>query len=294
MSGLLETINRNEFVISVQIDPPGVAAVDEFKDAMEKLMKVGVTLVDVNSSRRISHDSIQLAVVLSQLGLEVIPHITTRDSSINGLLNQILASYVWGDVRNFLLITGDPYEASQAVIPSRGVFQTDSVGALKALEKHLRRNEKFKLPITLSASVNQNEPSLLREGKRIQEKERSGADFFMSQPIFSRAQAEHLFDFYHTHSKKPLLVGIWPLINAKTINVISKGRIVGVALPREVYNEAERRSDDEAGLHEWGLEEAYQLTKWIRESGKAQGVYIVAPTRNPLLLLDFLKKIIKS
>ena len=150
-------MNTEDFVVSVQIDPPASRELEEFKSVIAALLAIGVRIVDINSSRRISHDSIQLAVALAQIGLTTIPHVTTRDSSVNGLLNQIFSAYEWGGVRDFLFITGDSYEASQAIIPSRGVFQTDSIGAIDACNKHLRKNPKLQLALSLYAAVNQNE-----------------------------------------------------------------------------------------------------------------------------------------
>jgi len=297
---LLERMQKGEFLISVQVDPPSTSDISEFQKNIEALKRIGVWLIDVNSSRRQpSCDSIQLSGALSLLGYTVIPHVTTRDSSINGLLNQVLAAYSWSTVRNFLVITGDPYEARHAVVPSygriskkekTGVFHTNAIGALEVIDKHLRKDARIALDITLAAAVNQNS-SHLKEGKRLARKQSSGADFFMSQPVFGEAGAKHLFDFYSQHSTKPLLVGVWPLLNIKTIDAIYGGSIVGVALSQEIYQETRRFRDNEEGLQKWGIEQTLGLIEYIRKSGKAQGVYIVAPTRNPLILVDLLKRI---
>ena len=291
---LMSSIIKGKFIISIQIDPPRKKELDEFNKMIDDLMAAGVGVVDINSSRSLSHDSIQLAVALAQKGLKAMPHITTRDSSINGLANQIFAAYSWGNVDDFLLIAGDPYEASQAMIPSHGVFQTDSADAIRALNKHLRKDKKLKLNISFAAAVNQNDPDLASEGKRLKEKEAAGTDFFMSQPVFSEEQASGLFDFYHSYSKKPLIVGIWPMVNQRTSDTIRDGRIVGVEIPDKVYEEANLHCGTETDLQNWGLEEAYKLIEFIRLSGEVQGVYIVAPPRNPLLLLGLLEKIIEK
>jgi len=285
-------MNSDDFVVSVQIDPPATRKLNDFKRVMAILLASGVRIVDVNSSRRISHDSIQLAVALAQMGFITIPHVTTRDSSLNGLLNQIFAAYEWGGVRDFLFITGDPYEASQSITPSRGIFQTDSIGAIEACDKYLRKDLKLQLDLTFYAAVNQNEADLACEGERLKAKESAGADFFMSQPVFSKKQALCLFDFYEKHSKKPLLVGIWPLIHPKTISSIHEKRIVGVCLDDETWAQAARHTADQSKLQNWGLKRAYDLVEFICASKRAQGVYIVAPARNPLILLDTLREML--
>jgi len=292
---ILERMLHGEFLISVQIDPPGLANAEKFNEMMDELIKNRVTLVDINSSRRISHDSIQLASILSQKGLEVIPHITTRDSSINGLINQILAAYDLNKVNNFLVITGDPYEASQAIVPFEGVFQTDAVGALSAFDTNLRKvGAEIRRDLTFAAAVNQNEEDLKGEGKWIREKEKAGADFFMSQPVFSEEQALMLIDFFSRYSSVPLLVGVWPLIHYKTIEAISKGKVVGVVLPPEIYKEAETYQEDENALREWALDKTERLIAFIKNLGLAYGVYIVAPARNPLLILELIKKVMQG
>lgn len=284
-------IQNGEFIVSVQIDPPDSSEIAEFKKSTGTLKRCGVRLVDINSSRRISHDSIGLAVALSQMGLETIPHVTTRDSSMNGLLNQMIAAYAWGNVRNFLIITGDPYDNDKrkAVIPeTKGVFHIDSIGALRVVNAYLRQEKG--LDIKLAAAVNQNEPDLARDGWRIEEKERAGADFFMSQPVFSKAQLYQLLDFYHNHSAKPLLVGIWPLTHIKTIENIRNGNIVGVVLPDDVYEESKNYSKEQGTLLSWGMNNASELMSEIKEKQLAQGVYIVAPARNPASLTVLLRK----
>ncbi len=281
---LLDRMRRGEFLLSVQIDPPTTELA--FEHVIDELMNAGVSLVDINSSRRISHDSIHLATVLAEKGLGVIPHVTTRDSSINGLANQILAANSWSKVSNYLIITGDPYEAAQAIIPSSGVFQTDSVGAIEKLKAHLCGQ--LKLDLTFAGAVNQNgDPQT--EGQRLLEKIQAGAEFFMSQPIFSEDQASKLLSFYRQYTDLPLLVGIWPLLNFKTVAAIKEGRIVGVVLPEEVYEKTKLYSDqaDINALQKWSLKKTQELIKFVKKLG-ANGVYVVAPARNPLLLLDLL------
>lgn len=287
---ILERIQRGEFLVSVQIDPPGAANSEKFMGMIDDLIKAGVRLVDINSSRRISHDSIQLASWLSQKGLEVIPHVTTRDSSLNGLVNQILAAYDLSNVRNFLVITGDPYEGSQAIVPFEGVFQTDAAGALRAFDTHLRKNSALRRNLIFAAAVNQNEPDLKKEGERLKEKEEAGADFFMSQPVFSQEQILGLLDFFRTYSEKPLLIGIWPVMHWKTIEVISSGKVVGVILPSRICEEAAVFRENENELQKWALARAERLIEFLRGLGRAQGVYIVAPLRNPLFLRELIIK----
>ncbi len=281
---------RNSFHISVQLDPPSPGTMHSFRNSLNILREAGVKLFDVNSSRRLCHDSIQLASELVGKSSEVIAHVTTRDSSINGLLNQILAAYELNRLRHFLIITGDPYEAGQAIFPSRGVFQTDSIGALKTIDWQFRKNLAHPLDIVLAAAVNQNAGNRALEGERIGEKISAGADFFMSQPVFDAEQASNLFDFYGAYSSKPILVGVWPLMHLKTIENIKAGAIDGVSLSDEACHGLLDNFTNEHELREQSIAKTIELLRYVKSSGKAAGVYIVAPSRNPLLLLPCLKK----
>lgn len=284
---LFDRIGGGEFVLSVQIDPPNTADLAEFWRVVGELRSSGVNLIDVNSSRRMSCDSIQLSSAIAAKGFDVIPHVTTRDSSVNGLLNNIFAANLLAGIKNFLVITGDPYDATQAVVPSRGVYQTNSTGALRLINKHLRLD--MKLDIFLGAAVNQNNDSQSEE-LAVCMKSTCGADFFMSQPVFSRKQADRLIDFYKRTNRAPMLVGIWPLVARRTIDAIKNGRVVGVVADDETCEESEQ-FEDETELANWGLDGAIELIKYVRDFREAAGVYIVAPSRNPLFTIPIIESI---
>lgn len=293
---LFQMFRDGKFVVSVQIDPPSDQdnALCRARSFAEKLNSLGVEIVDINSSRRLSADSLHVAAAMESPRLTTIPHITARDSTLNGLLNQVFGACQFGGVKNFLVITGDPYEeAHQVNGGSRlgdGVFHADSIGVTRALHEHVRA--KLGARLALGASVNQNE-DLAREGARIREKISAGTDFFMSQPIFTVDEAVKLVRFYRGYSDKPLLIGIWPLVNLKTLEVIHDGKIVGVKLPDSVFNQAQEYATDPELLKMWGKLQAYELVRWIRETKTANGVYLVAPTRNPLLLTDLIEAAVK-
>ncbi|MBI2637422.1 MAG: hypothetical protein HYW88_00845, partial [Candidatus Sungbacteria bacterium] len=112
----------------------------------------------------------------------------------------------------------------------------------------------------------------------------------MSQPVFDAEQASNLFDFYGAYSSKPILVGVWPLMHLKTIENIKAGAIDGVSLSDEACHGLLDNFTNEHELREQSIAKTIELLRYVKSSGKAAGVYIVAPSRNPLLLLPCLKK----
>lgn len=283
---LVTRMRDGEFIKSIQIDPPRTGSPDELFDDIRQLAQAGVKVVDINASRRLSFDSIQLASSLTHFGLHVIPHVTTRDSSLQSLLNKVLAAYALSDIRDFLVISGDPYAL---VNVANSVFQPDSLCVLKEIDSHLR-NSQLALNLTLGAAVNQNANHAI-EGERVEAKVRAGADFFMSQPVFTAQQAEYTFRFYRQHANKPLIMGIWPLTHLRTVENIRSNKVVGVSIPDEIYEEATGYRDDPSCLREWAIRQTSNLLRFVEENGLAHGIYVVAPLKNPGQLINLVQTV---
>ena len=291
---LKRRLELGEFVVSVQIYPPYVdenkpvwEATNEFAKLLLALKEAGVKIIDINSSRgkkrRIFMTSTQLAGEAKRgFDIDAIPHVTTRDTSLAGLLNEIESTYAIGGITDFLIITGDPHDTEKD-FPHKEVYEVNSIGALKTLNRHIKPRDAF----SLAAAFNQNEKK--KEANRIKRKIDAGADFFMSQTIFNMWQVERLADFYHKYSPKPLIIGVWPLIRERTVVNLYEGKIPGVVLDDESFLLARQFFGDDKSLERWGLERAAETITRIRNNRLAQGVYLVAPSHNPLLSIEVLR-----
>ena len=283
---LSERMRGGEFLMSIQLDPPVSGNTYDFRAMVKPLVDAGATLFDINSSRRVSHDSIQLAAELSRSDLDVIPHVTLRDSSISGIANQMLAAYAWSGVGSYLVISGDPHDEEKAVFPSRGIFQTHAAEAIKIFDEHLHKSGRAP-DMEFAAAFNQSEEEPIAEVNRAKEKKAAGADFFMSQPVFDLEQAIGLRMLF-AEVEAPLIAGIWPLMDKKTIEKIRKNEIFGVELPERVYKSATILED--GNLEEWGIAKASNLIAEIKKNGLACGVYVVAPFKSPKLILPLIRE----
>lgn len=279
-------MDRDFPVISAQVDPPGVTDLSNFYGEIEMLKQAGVTVVDVNSSKRPSLDAMDLSGQLIRgFGFDVIPHITLRDMTVKLLVDRIYGAYSLHGIRDFLVVTGDPYTDPDK---SPGVFEQDTPNAIKHMNVALRESNK-QLPITFAAAVNQNRENLVYEGNRLREKECAGTDFFMSQPVFTPAQAISAHEFYSQHSTKPLMMGLWPFHSFKTIDTLHAGKVAGVLLPDDIYNKSKVYSEDV--LKQWSEEETVKLITYIKDHQLAQGIYLVAPVRKPGNLTSIVKRL---
>lgn len=285
---LFDQLGSGEFIVSAQIDPPSEIPPDQ---TLEKLYEeipalkgAGIKVIDVNSSRRLSHDSISLSYTLSKdFSLEVIPHITPRDASLLGVMRQIVSASK--EIKNFLIIRGDPHEESET---SKNVFHSDAVGLISAIDINLRKPG-LGLDLKLGAALNQYN-GLLHEAERIKLKEEVGTNFFMSQPVFDKKQTVFTNEFFKKYSSAPLILGVWPIISPRTLESIHAGKIAGVVIPEEVYEEYKAKTDPEE-LREYGVFKAVELIKYIKAQKLANGVYVVAPFRKPSQIAELITKL---
>ena len=110
-SALWRKIQAQEFVISVEIDPPKGTSIDRVLEQVQNVMaSKKVDTIDVNSGplARVGMDALSLSGALEARGIETIPHLTTRDANLIGLQAMLLGAWTVGGVRNVLAVTGDP------------------------------------------------------------------------------------------------------------------------------------------------------------------------------------------
>ena len=80
------------------------------------------------------------AAIERQCGIETIPHLTPRDTTVMGLESVLLGAHAEG-IRNVLAVTGDPPEVGDYP-GSGGVYEVDSIG-LTRLISQLNRGENY-------------------------------------------------------------------------------------------------------------------------------------------------------
>jgi homocysteine S-methyltransferase len=219
-------------------------------------------------------------------GIETIPHLTPRDTTVNGLESVLLGAHAEG-VRNILAVTGDPPESGD--YPGRdGVYEVDSIGLVE-LMRRLNRGEDFHgraidAPTSFypGVAVNPTADDLGLELDRFHQKVAAGARFAMTQILFDLEPLESFRSRLGGDWPIPVLVGVWPI---RTIELLIRmhNEGPGMVVPEHVqerYRAAGAKARDVGG--QLGLE----LIEGAREL--ASGVYVVAPFRQPLNVVDFL------
>src|SRR5207302_755269 len=81
-SNFWKKLNKKEFAVCVEIDPPKGLSLDRIFEQVDKVMASGkVDVIDINSGAmaRVGMDALVVAGALEGRGVETIPHLTTRD-----------------------------------------------------------------------------------------------------------------------------------------------------------------------------------------------------------------------
>jgi homocysteine S-methyltransferase len=219
-------------------------------------------------------------------GIETIPHLTPRDTAIAGLESQLLGAHAEG-VRNVLAVTGDPHEEGDYP-GARGVYDFDAIG-LTRLIAGLNRGEDFHgraidapTSFFVGVAVNPSADDLDLELERFEAKLEAGAQFAMTQVLFELSYLDAFLAHFGGRCPIPLLVGVWPLTSHQ-LALRVHNEIPGMVVPEPVQ---QRLLDAGADARTAGRELARELIAESRQ--KAAGVYLVAPFRRPLGILDVL------
>jgi methionine synthase / methylenetetrahydrofolate reductase(NADPH) len=287
---LARMLREREFVVSVQLDPPLGANNRALLEVSRVLKETGKAhFVDVNDNprARARMSGVMASVAIERAcGIETIPHLTPRDMAIAGLESLLLGAHAEG-VRNILAVTGDPPEEGDYP-GARGVYEVDAIG-LTRLITSLNRGEDYHgrsidAPTSFftGVAVNPSADDLDVELHRFEQKLTAGAQFAMTQILYDFAYLDAFLAHFGGRSPIPLLVGIWPL-RSHSLAVRVHNEVPGIVVPDVVQ---QRLQDAGSTAAEVGTRIARDLLAEARE--KAAGVYVVAPFKQPLGILDLL------
>jgi methionine synthase I (cobalamin-dependent)/5,10-methylenetetrahydrofolate reductase len=287
---LARMLREGEWIVSVQLDPPLGGSNLGMLEVAQALKDTGAAhFVDINDNprARARMSGIMSSVAIERtVGLETIPHQTPRDTTIAGLESLLLGAHAEG-VRNILAVTGDPPEEGDYP-GAGGVYQVDAIGLVQIIER-LNRGEDFHgraidapTHFFTGVAVNPTADDLELEHRRFEQKLESGAKFAMTQPLFDLRYLDEFLERYGGSSPIPLLLGVWPMTSHQ-LAVRMHNEVPGIVIPESVQGAL---LDAGPNAAEVGREIARGLLEQSRD--RVAGVYVIAPFRRPLGVLDFL------
>lgn len=236
---------KKKKLIAVELAPPANVNDEKLMEAAHILEKADVDVVTFpdSPSGRTRVDSVLMAEkVKRETNLNVMPHICCRDKNAIAMRSLLMGAQV-NNIHNMLIITGDPIPVvvRQTI---KGVFNFDAVGLMKIVKD---MNEEIFMddPIVYGGAINQGRPNLEVEIKRVKRKMDAGAEFFFTQPVFSKEEAERIHQIKEETGAR-ILCGIMPLISRRNA-LFMKNEIAGIAVTDEIVNRYPENGTKEEG-----------------------------------------------
>jgi len=287
---LARDLREGRWVVSIQLDPPlggSHAGMLEVAAAIRDSGLAGFVDINDNATARAAMSGLMLAGAVERtVGIETIPHLTPRDSTIMGLESLLLGAHAEG-VRNILAVTGDPPEVGDYP-GSEGVYELDSIGLTRLISR-LNAGEDYNgkaidapTSFFVGVAVNPTADDLALEAERFRAKVAAGARFAMTQILFDLSHLDRFADALGGESPIPLLVGLFPVWSYRLAQRLHN-EVPGIIVPDELQQALLEAGADAAAV---GTEHTRRLYEELRE--KVAGVYVVAPFRKPLAALDVL------
>jgi len=277
---LASRLADEQFVVSVEIDPPRSVRIERTIEAARLLQEAGVDIVNISDSAmaRVRMGALAVAFgIQHDLDLECLVHFTTRDRNLMALESELLGAHAL-DVRNILALTGDPPRVGDYPTGT-GIWDVDSVGLIGILSRLNRGEDQAGKPIgspagfTIACALDPTAADLAQEMERLAAKIDAGANVIMTQPIYGFEQWDR---FMQTASAqwpsglpRPVLLGILPLHTHRHAEFLHN-EVPGITIPDEVR--AAMAAAGERGA-EVGLEMAHSLLEQMRPL--VSGTYIM-------------------
>jgi methionine synthase / methylenetetrahydrofolate reductase(NADPH) len=287
---LQRMLENGTFVVSVQVDPPLGANPEALIATARAVRDSGkAQFVDVNDNprARARMSGIMSSVAIERFtGIETIPHLTPRDMTIAGLESTLLGAHAEG-VRNILSVTGDPPESGDYP-GTHTVYDVDSIGLVELMAQ-LNRGEDFHgraidAPTSFfpGVAVNPTADDLELEADRFHRKVAAGARYAMTQLLFDLELLDAFKQRIGGTWPIPVLVGVWPIRTYETL-LRMHNEMPGLVIPDHVL---ERYRVAGPAARDVGLALGNELIEGARSV--AQGVYVMAPFRTPMSVVDLL------
>lgn len=259
-------------LIAVELDPPKNEDCTSLMETANYLKTKNVDVITFadSPSGRTRADSVLMSMkVARETGINVMPHICCRDKNTIAISSLLLGAYI-NDIRNFLVITGDP-------VPStvrdniKGVFNFDSVKLMNFMQD--MNDENFSADkLCYGGAINYARRNIDLEIDRINKKIDAGAEFFLTQPVYDQKDIETL-KYISSKVSTKILVGIMPLVSIRNACFI-KNEIAGITVPDSVIDRFRAdMSRDEA--EKTGIAIAKEVMEKVYDF--ADGYYFVIP-----------------
>ncbi|MEO0240209.1 MAG: bifunctional homocysteine S-methyltransferase/methylenetetrahydrofolate reductase [candidate division WOR-3 bacterium] len=279
-----EKINKNEFIISIEVYPPKGILTEKIFEKFKILKQKGIKFVNVVDLplARMRMSGIAFAhIVKEKFGFEPILHFTCRDRNLLSIYADLLGARALG-IKNILALTGDPLFMGDYPHATAN-YDLTKTGLLKLIKflnegKDISgRDIDVKFDFFAGTSISFYE---IYDEDKIKEKVDSGAQFFYTQPVYNKFYIEK----FKEKNDFPIFAGILLCKDLKQFEYFSK-EVPDIEIPEDILKKFEDFKDDFLNIQEEILVNLIFDLKKI-----SNGIYIISPG----VKTEFIEKIIKE
>ncbi|OLP63671.1 Bifunctional homocysteine S-methyltransferase/5,10-methylenetetrahydrofolate reductase [Bacillus pumilus] len=277
--GLDELAIKKRSII-VELDPPKKLNFEKFLVAANELKNAGIdalTLADNSlATPRISNVACG-ALLKQQLDMRSLVHITCRDRNLIGLQSHLMGLDTLG-LTDILAITGDPSKIGDfpGATSVYDLTSFDLIRLIKQFNEGLSFSGKplgKKTNFSVAGAFNPNVRHIDKAVKRLEKKIEYGADYFVSQPVYSEEQLVKIHE-ESRHLDKPIYIGIMPLTSSRNAEFIHH-EIPGIKLSDSIRDIMAKAGEDKEKQRAEGLAIARSLLDTACEL--FHGIYLITP-----------------
>lgn len=276
---LLEIVKERHSII-VELDAPKHLNTEKYFLGAQALKDAGVdaiTLADNSLASPRICNAAMASIVKQKIDIPPLVHITCRDRNLIGMQSHLMGLHTSG-ITELLAITGDPTKIGD--FP--GATSVFDVTSFELLELIQRFNEgvswsgkslEQKTNFNVAAAFNPNVRHLDRATLRLEKKIESGADYFITQPIYN---PEKIVEVYEAtkHLKAPIYIGIMPLTSTLNAEFLHN-EVPGIKLTDEVRARMAATAGDREASTLAGLGIAEELVDVALKY--FHGIYLITP-----------------
>ena len=289
---------KKQVTIIAELDPPKHLNIEKFIEAAKTIDKKNIeaiTLAD-NSLASTRICNLTAAVLLKEhITTPTLLHLACRDHNLIGLQSRLMGLDLLG-INNILAVTGDPSNLGD--FPgATSVFDVTSfklIPFIKQLNEGLGYNGaslKKTTNFTVAAAYNPNVRDISKTKRLVEKKIKSGADYFITQPVFEEEKIVKLSELASNYPDTPFFVGIMPITSYNNA-IFLHNEVPGIKLSEEFLSRLEKVKDDKELCQKIALDESKKLIDVALKH--FNGIYLITPfTRADLTveLIDYIETV---
>jgi methionine synthase I (cobalamin-dependent)/5,10-methylenetetrahydrofolate reductase len=276
----LQKIVKEKRSVIVELDPPKKLGLKKFLEGAESLKTAGIDALTLADNSLATPRICNMACgsfVKDKLDLRCLMHISCRDRNLIGLQSHLMGLHTLG-FTDLLAVTGDPSKIGDfpGATSVYDLSSFDLISLIKQFNQGISYSGKSlgeKTDFSIAAAFNPHVKHLDKAVKRLEKKMTCGADYFLSQPIYSEELIQKVYE-ETKHLAAPIYIGIMPLTSSRNAEFIHN-EVPGIRIPDPIREAMSKAGENKDQARKEGLAIARSLIDAAYDL--FNGIYLVTP-----------------